>query len=100
DAVLPVPRTRVAGMTAAATEATTGVPGMPDLDAEARREIRAYFARYGTTGDRARYPYYYDDLYGFVRSQVRPGSSVLDLGCGDGTLLASLRPARGVGVDV
>ena len=74
-------------------------PVPADLDEPARREIRSWFARHGTSGDRARYPYYYDDLYGFVRRQVRPGASVLDLGCGDGTLLASLRPALGVGVD-
>jgi SAM-dependent methyltransferase len=83
-------------MSATATEA----PPALDLDAGARREIRSWFARHGTSGDRARYPYYYDDLYGFIRSQVRPGASVLDLGCGDGTLLSMLRPARGVGVDV
>lgn len=34
-------------------------------------------------------------------AQVVPqGSKVLDLGCGDGHLLASLRPAAGVGVDL
>lgn len=34
-----------------------------------------------------------------IRNQVVAGSSVLDLGCGDGALLASLQPSRGVGVD-
>ncbi len=32
--------------------------------------------------------------------QVLPGSSVLDVGCGDGELLAALEPARGVGIDI
>jgi SAM-dependent methyltransferase len=31
---------------------------------------------------------------------VPPGSRVLDLGCGDGELLAALRPAHGVGLDL
>ena len=34
-----------------------------------------------------------------IRDQVEPGATVLDLGCGDGSLLASLQPSRGVGVD-
>jgi len=44
--------------------------------------------------------FYYRDLYGFIRDQVEPGSRVLDLGCGNGALLASLRPSYGVGIDV
>src|SRR5690606_33661899 len=31
---------------------------------------------------------------------IPPGSRVLDIGCGDGRLLASLKPALGVGVEV
>ena len=42
----------------------------------------------------------YDQLlrlyYAFL---VPAGVRVLDLGCGDGSLLASLKPARGVGVE-
>lgn len=34
------------------------------------------------------------------RAIVPPGRTVLEIGSGDGALLASLRPARGVGVDV
>ena len=34
-----------------------------------------------------------------IRDQVEAGATVLDLGCGDGSLLASLQPSRGVGVD-
>src|SRR5262249_44592677 len=42
--------------------------------------------------------YYADDrrYMGFI---VRPGSRVLDLGCGTGELLASLAPSHGVGID-
>jgi len=35
-------------------------------------------------------------IYGFL---IPPGMRVLELGCGQGDLLASLRPSRGVGVD-
>ena len=34
------------------------------------------------------------------RFYVRENSSVLEIGCGSGDLLASLRPSRGVGIDV
>jgi len=44
--------------------------------------------------------YYYGDLYDFIADQVPEGSRVLDLGCGDGDLLARLAPREGVGVDV
>lgn len=72
------------------------------LDERARRRVRRHFDRVAMQQSlaRSRYRFYYEDLYGFIRSQVPPGSTVLDLGCGDGTLLASLRPSRGVGVDV
>ncbi len=36
-------------------------------------------------------------IFGFL---VPEGSSVLELGCGSGDLLAALRPSRGVGIDI
>ena len=44
--------------------------------------------------------YYHDELRRFCSFVVPPGSSVLELGCGTGDLLASLKPSRGVGVDI
>jgi SAM-dependent methyltransferase len=72
------------------------------LDERARRRIRRHFdlVALRRRSSRARYRYYYEDLYGFIRNQIPRGSSVLDLGCGDGTLLASLEPTRSVGVDL
>ena len=43
----------------------------------------------------------YHELIGAVtESVVRPGASVLELGAGNGDLLAALEPSRGVGIDV
>jgi len=44
--------------------------------------------------------YYYQRIKQRLAGVVEPGSRVLDIGCGDGELLASLRPAYGVGVDL
>ena len=43
--------------------------------------------------------YYRDRLAELYRFAVPPGSSVLELGCGTGDLLAAVRPSRGVGID-
>lgn len=48
---------------------------------------------------RAKNSYYYDWLSKIYASNVRPGSRVLHLGCGDGDLLASMKPSYGVGID-
>jgi SAM-dependent methyltransferase len=42
---------------------------------------------------------YYADDWRYMAFLVRPGSRLLDLGCGTGALLASLAPSHGVGVD-
>jgi SAM-dependent methyltransferase len=44
--------------------------------------------------------YYYRLLAGIYRERVPEGASVLEIGCGTGTLLNALRPARGVGIDI
>lgn len=43
--------------------------------------------------------FYYAEDERFSRFLVPPGLRILDLGCGDGRLLAALEPAQGVGVD-
>ena len=43
--------------------------------------------------------YYHDADLAYTRFLVPEGSDVLEVGCGDGALLAGLKPRRGVGVD-
>ncbi len=43
--------------------------------------------------------YYHRRLAEIYRSIVTPGQKILDLGCGEGELLAALEPSAGVGVD-
>ena len=44
--------------------------------------------------------YYYESIERIMRFHIPPGSSVLEIGCGTGDLLAALEPSRGVGVDI
>ncbi len=44
--------------------------------------------------------YYYQDQERFFRFLVPEGLRVLEIGCGLGDLLAALKPARGVGIDL
>jgi SAM-dependent methyltransferase len=44
--------------------------------------------------------HYYDLLTDIYRERISPGVSVLEVGCGTGTLLARMQPARGVGIDI
>ena len=43
---------------------------------------------------------YYRDLTRLLRYCIPEGSDVLEIGCGTGHLLASLKPRRGVGIDI
>jgi cyclopropane fatty-acyl-phospholipid synthase-like methyltransferase len=43
---------------------------------------------------------YYEDLARLHHLLVGPGLRVLEIGCGMGDLLASVRPAHGVGVEL
>lgn len=44
--------------------------------------------------------YYYRCLLAFLRYNIPPNRSVLEIGCGTGYLLDELQPSRGVGVDI
>ena len=44
--------------------------------------------------------YYYEDLIKMLKYNIPEGASVLELGCGTGFVLNSLKPLRGVGIDI
>ncbi len=44
--------------------------------------------------------YYHRDLERYYRFLIPQGQSVLEIGCGTGGLLASLKPSKGVGIDI
>lgn len=47
-----------------------------------------------------RHRFFYEESNGYLRFLIPEGKRVLELGCGTGHLLASLKPSRGVGVDL
>ncbi len=67
-----------------------------------KNDVRDHFEAIAVDYDRwkARSSYYYELLAEIYREFVPPGASVLEVGCGTGTLLALLHPGRGVGVDI
>lgn len=68
----------------------------------AKEEIRKHFEEVAGGYDRwkEKSAYYYGLLAEICRELVPPGSSVLEVGCGTGTLLSRLAPASGVGIDI
>ena len=64
--------------------------------------IRAYFDRF--SGVEARWKRrnrtYHKLVASLYRFLVSPNARVLEIGCGQGDLLAALSPSRGVGIDV
>ena len=64
------------------------------------REARAGFWEGVATAPKSRASgYYHERLNRLYRFHIPPGLRVLELGCGNGDLLAALAPAYGVGVD-
>jgi 2-polyprenyl-3-methyl-5-hydroxy-6-metoxy-1,4-benzoquinol methylase len=72
------------------------------MDGNKKAVIRDRFDR--LAGEREawqrRNRYYYEDQRRFFRFLVPEGLCVLEVGCGLGDLLASLKPARGLGIDL
>ncbi|UCE60908.1 MAG: glycosyltransferase [Phycisphaerales bacterium] len=79
----------------------TARPGLAPDDAERwQATIRDFYDRTGPCRREGWKYYYYERIKKRLAGIVEPGSRVLDIGCGDGGLLASLKPAVGVGIDL
>ena len=92
------------GKTAAPSEG--GVTSLVDPAAASRKtyeeERRSYWDEFALSLDRWQWirAYYQRRLSSIYRSLIPPGMRVIELGCGQGDLLASLRPSRGLGLDL
>lgn len=74
-------------------------PEALEISRQARRAHQDEFAGRRDDWVRAN-KYYYERLEGLLRYIVEPGKRVLEVRCQTGHLLASVNPARGVGVDI
>jgi SAM-dependent methyltransferase len=84
------------------------IPSQPYAPVRARRPFTARKQRTLEEAQRraaerdqwiGRHRYYFEEDWHYHRFLVPEGKRVLDLGCGTGGLLSTLRPAHGVGVD-
>ncbi|NBB80183.1 MAG: glycosyltransferase [Verrucomicrobia bacterium] len=66
------------------------------------KNLKIHFDQIAEHGEvyRARQRGFRSQLQGYYQAHVEPGLRVLELGCGPGDLLASLRPSHGLGVDL
>ncbi len=66
-----------------------------------RESIREYFDKIaiGYSKYQKRYKYYYNDIAKYFNYYLSDDSSVLEIGCGTGSLLAKLKGSKKVGVD-
>lgn len=67
-----------------------------------KNDVRDHFDHVAGEYDRwkEKSDYYYRLLAEIYRKRIPEGASVLEIGCGTGTLLHTLRPSRGLGVDI
>lgn len=71
-------------------------------DFKRKQHIREHFDRLAPqrASWQRRASYYYEDQLRYFRFLIPEGLRVLEVGCGLGDLLASLKPARGLGLDI
>ena len=70
------------------------------LSVSKRRLIDHFDGLAAGVGRWTRNRHYHGPLAQFLRFVIPSGAEVLEIGCGDGELLAALEPRRGVGVDI
>lgn len=65
-------------------------------------EIKKYFNKIASQREfwRKKNKYYHSELQHFFKFVIPENKQVLELGCGTGDLLASLKPKHGVGIDI
>jgi SAM-dependent methyltransferase len=74
---------------------------VPQFEQGAKARLRDFYDRNARRreGYRKRNWYYHQTLTDYLKSVIPQGSSVLEIGCGDGRLLGELKPSRGLGID-
>ena len=67
-----------------------------------KTRLRSLYDRWAPRRDEfiSRNRYFHEDDQRFLRFLIPEGLNVLEIGCGSGALLAALKPARGLGVDL
>lgn len=67
-----------------------------------KEEIISYFDSKAPEREkwRKRGAYYYRELERYLQFLIPKNSSILEIGCGTGELLAALEPSRGLGIDI
>ena len=70
--------------------------------AKRKKEIRDYMDKLAPQRPAwfSKNRYYYNDLIKFLKYNIPEHSTILEIGCGTGELLAGLEPRRGVGIDI
>lgn len=74
---------------------------IPEIERGAKSRQREFYDRNAPrrSGYRKLNWYYHRQFTRYLKSIIPEGSTVLEIGCGDGKLLADLRPVTGVGID-
>ena len=82
--------------------AVTTAPPLAEVHAAHRERVRCHYnqAASAQSSWRSRAWFYHRHIEHSYQSMILPGSSVLEIGSGGGSLLASVKPGRGVGVDL
>lgn len=86
-----------------ANELSTPQVDLSPADDARKQWIDSVRDQYDAAAARLRHPlarYYFSRVKKRLADLVESHSRILEIGCGDGELLASLRPLRGVGVDI